>query len=55
MEKGGTSRNSHPHAEQKMSYADRLRQRRGMAEGDGDLEVPWGLLLEIYQMGIPAK
>jgi hypothetical protein len=29
-------------------------KRRAMADGDGDLEVPWGLLLGIYQMGIPA-
>jgi hypothetical protein len=34
--------------------ADILRQTRGMADGHGDLEVPWGLLLGIYQMGIPA-
>jgi hypothetical protein len=33
---------------------DILHQRRGMAGGDGDLEVPWGLLLGIYQTGIPA-
>jgi hypothetical protein len=25
-----------------------------MADGNGDLEVPWGLLLVIYQIGIPA-
>jgi hypothetical protein len=25
-----------------------------MANVDGNLEVPWGLLLGIYQMGIPA-
>jgi hypothetical protein len=25
-----------------------------MADGDGDLEVPWGLLLGIYQMGITS-
>jgi hypothetical protein len=25
-----------------------------MADVDGNLEVPWGLLLGIYQIGIPA-
>jgi hypothetical protein len=25
-----------------------------MADGNGDLEVSWGLLLGIYQIGIPA-
>jgi hypothetical protein len=34
--------------------ADILRQGHVMADGDGDLEVPWGLLLGIYQMGILA-
>jgi hypothetical protein len=34
--------------------ADESRQKCDMADKDGDLEVPWGLLLGIYQMGIPA-
>jgi hypothetical protein len=34
--------------------ADESRQKRDMADKDGDLEVPCGLLLGIYQMGIPA-
>jgi hypothetical protein len=29
-------------------------KKQGIADGDIDLEVPWGLLLGIYQMGIPA-
>jgi hypothetical protein len=33
---------------------DGLHQKHGMADGDGDLEIPWGLLLGIYQIGIPA-
>jgi hypothetical protein len=36
------------------AMTDGLHQRQGMADGDGDLEVPWGLLLGIYQIGIPA-
>jgi hypothetical protein len=28
--------------------------RTSIADGGGDLEVPWGLLLGIYQIGIPA-
>jgi hypothetical protein len=34
--------------------ADESCQKRDMANKDGNLEVPWGLLLGIYQMGIPA-
>jgi hypothetical protein len=29
-------------------------KKQGIADGDSDPEVPWGLLLGIYQMGIPA-
>jgi hypothetical protein len=36
------------------AMAEVPHQERDMADGDGDLEVPWGLLLGIYQMGIPA-
>jgi hypothetical protein len=36
------------------AMADESHQERDMADEDGDLEVPWGLLLGIYQMGIPA-
>jgi hypothetical protein len=40
MKKRGTSRNRHPDARKKTSYADGLHQRQGMADGDGDLEIP---------------
>jgi hypothetical protein len=40
--------------DRKGAMADMPRQEHSMADGDGDLEVPWGLLLGIYQMGIPA-
>jgi hypothetical protein len=36
------------------AMADGLHQKQGMTDGDGNLEVPWGLLLGIYQIGIPA-
>jgi hypothetical protein len=29
-------------------------QEHSMADEDDNLEVPWGLLLGIYQMGIPT-
>jgi hypothetical protein len=44
MEKRGTSRTA----------IQTQKRKQGMADGDGDLEVPWGLLLGIYQIGIPA-
>jgi hypothetical protein len=43
-----------PMQNRRRAMADILCRTRGMAYGDGDLEVPWGLLLGIYQMGIPA-
>jgi hypothetical protein len=54
MEKRGTSRTVIQMPNQRRAMADGLHQKQGMADGDGDLEVPWGLLLEIYQIGIPA-
>jgi hypothetical protein len=36
------------------SYGGSNSLRICMADIDGDLEVPWGLLLGIYQIGIPA-
>jgi hypothetical protein len=36
------------------SYGGNDLSRTSMADVDGDLEVPWGILLGIYQMGIPA-
>jgi hypothetical protein len=47
-------KNRYPDAKKRRAMADGLHQTRGMADGDGDLEVPWGLLLGIYQIGIPA-
>jgi hypothetical protein len=38
----------------KKSYGGNDLSRTSTADVDGDLEVPWGLLLGIYQMGIPA-
>jgi hypothetical protein len=38
----------------KKSYGGNDLSRTSMADVDGDLEFPWGLLLGIYQMGIPA-
>jgi hypothetical protein len=36
------------------AMADEPCQEHSMADEDDGLEVPWGLLLGIYQMGIPA-
>jgi hypothetical protein len=47
-------KNCYPNAKKRRAMADGLHQTQGMANGDGDLEVPWGLLLGIYQIGIPA-
>jgi hypothetical protein len=38
----------------KKSYGGNDLSRTSMADVDGNLEVPWGLLLGIYQIGIPA-
>jgi hypothetical protein len=38
----------------KKNYGGNDLSRTSMADEDGDLEVPWGLLLGIYQIGIPA-
>jgi hypothetical protein len=46
-------KNRHPDAKRRRAMADGLHQKQGIADGDSDLEVPWGLLLGIYQMGIP--
>jgi hypothetical protein len=36
------------------SYGGSNSPRTCMAGVDGNLEIPWGLLLGIYQIGIPA-
>jgi hypothetical protein len=46
--------NRHPDGKRKRAMADGLHQKLSIADGGGDLEVPWGLLLKIYQIGIPA-
>jgi hypothetical protein len=38
----------------KKSYGGNDLSRTSMADVGGDLELPWGLLLGIYQMGIPV-
>jgi hypothetical protein len=48
------AKNRHPDAKRRRAIEDGLHQKLSMADGDGDLEVPWGLLLGIYQRGIPA-
>jgi hypothetical protein len=53
-EERGTSRTAIQMPGRRRAMADGLHQKQGMADGDGNLEVPWGLLLGIYQMGIPA-
>jgi hypothetical protein len=54
MEKRGTPRTTIQMQNRIRAMVDRLHQKQGMAYGDRDLEVPWGLLLGIYQIGIPA-
>jgi hypothetical protein len=54
MEKRGTSRTTIQKQNRRRAMADELHQEQGMEDGDGDLEVPWGLLLGIYQISIPA-
>jgi hypothetical protein len=38
-------KNCHPDTKRRRAMVDGLHQKLGMADGDGDLEVPWGLLL----------
>jgi hypothetical protein len=47
-------KNRHPDVEPKTSYGGWTSPKTRHADGNGDLEVPWGLLLGIYQIGIPA-
>jgi hypothetical protein len=47
-------KNRYPDAKKRQAMVDEFHQTQGMADGDGDLEVPWGLLLGIYQIGIPV-
>jgi hypothetical protein len=54
MEKRGTSRTAIQTQNRRRAMADELHQKQVMADGDGDLEVPRGLLLGIYEIGIPV-
>jgi hypothetical protein len=47
-------KNHHPNAKRRRAMVDGLHKKQGIADRGGDLEVPWGLQLGIYQMGIPA-
>jgi hypothetical protein len=50
----GNAKICHPDARRRQAMTDKLHQESSMADEGGDLEVPRGLLLGIYQMGIPA-
>jgi hypothetical protein len=54
MKKRGTSRTAIQTQKRRRAMADELHQKQGMVDGDGNLEVPWGLLLGIYQIGITS-
>jgi hypothetical protein len=47
-------KNRHPDTKIRQAMADGLHQKQGIADGDGDLGVSRGLLLGIYQIGIPT-
>jgi hypothetical protein len=44
----------HPDAQRRQAMVDDFTRNQAMADEGGDLEVPRGLLLVIYQIGIPA-
>jgi hypothetical protein len=46
--------NRHPDARRRQAMADDFTKILSIADEGGDLEVPRGLLLGIYQMGIPV-
>jgi hypothetical protein len=54
MEKRETSRTTIQTQNRRRAMADGLHQKQGMADGNGDLEISWELLLGIYQIGILA-
>jgi hypothetical protein len=54
MKKRGMSRTAIQTQKRRQAMVDGFHQKQGMADGDGNLKVPWGLLLGIYQIGIPA-
>jgi hypothetical protein len=42
MKKRGTSRTAIQTQSRRRAMADGLHQKQGMADGNGDLEIPWG-------------
>jgi hypothetical protein len=44
----------HPDARRRRAMRDDFTKKLSIADEGGDLEVPRGLLLGIYQIGIPA-
>jgi hypothetical protein len=44
----------HPNAGRRRPMADDFTKKLDIADEGDDLEVPRGLLLEIYQIGIPT-
>jgi hypothetical protein len=48
------AKNCHPDARRRRAMADDFTKISSIADEGGDLEIPRGLLLGIYQMGIPA-
>jgi hypothetical protein len=48
------AKNRHPDARRRQAMADNFTKKLSIADEGGDLEVPRGLLLGIYQIGIPV-
>jgi hypothetical protein len=48
------AKNRHPDTRRRRAMADYFTKKLSIADEGGDLEVPWGLLLGIYQIGIPV-
>jgi hypothetical protein len=48
------AKNRHPDARRRRAMADNFTKKLSIADEGGDLEVPRGLLLGIYQIGIPS-
>jgi hypothetical protein len=48
------AKNRHPDARRRRAMVDNFTKKLNIADEGGDLEVPRGLLLWIYQIGIPA-
>jgi hypothetical protein len=48
------AKNCHPDARRRRAMVDSFTKELRIADEGGDLEVPRGLLLGIYRIGIPA-